>query len=126
MKILFVCLGNSERSVIAEELYNKHHDSNASNSAGVKVIIHPRSKLMFKLMKSENINIQGKSMTQLTKKMLNDFERIFVLCKKEKCPKYLLNSKKVSFWNVPDPSQKSYQFLLQTKKIIKKYLKSIL
>ena len=122
MKILFVCLGNSERSLIAQELYNKHHNSKSAQSAGIKISNTPRTKQMFKLMKSEDIDITDRPKTQLTEDMLNNFEKIIVLCSKDKCPAYLLNSKKVSFWNIPNPWNQNYKFLLQTKQLVKNHL----
>ncbi|MBW6462358.1 MAG: hypothetical protein K0B07_04905 [DPANN group archaeon] len=126
MKLLFICQGNSERSVIAQELYNKHSNSTDSQSAGLNVSDLPRTELMFKLMKSENIDITDKPKTQLTEDMLTKVDKVIVLCSKDKCPNYLLNSEKVSFWDIPNPWNQNYEFLLQTKKLIKEHLNSLL
>lgn len=122
-KILFVCLGNSERSVIAEEIYNKYSKQKNGFSAGIKIKQKPESENMIKLMKTENINVSKKQKTRITQKYSKQFKQIYILCKKEKCYKYLQKSKKVIFWNVKDPFDKDYEFLLKTKEIIKKDLK---
>lgn len=126
MKILFVCLGNNEPSVMAEALYNKRTDSQNSYSAGVNVSETPRRDEVIRLLADEGIDISKKPKTQLTEKMLNDFDKIYVLCSKEECPSYLLQCERVSFWDVPDPWGKGHEFLLQTKDRIEKLIESIL
>lgn len=125
MSILFVCSGNNERSNMAEELYNKMKGSRVSRSAGTRTSDSPRTDEVIQLLAKEGIDISSKPKTQLTEEMVDTADHIYVLCSKEKCPDYLLESEKAEFWDIPNPWGKDYNFLLKTKELIVSHLKTI-
>jgi protein-tyrosine-phosphatase len=36
--------------------------------------------------------------------MIDSADKIFIMCKKEECPQFLLDSNKINFWDIDDPN----------------------
>lgn len=51
---------------------------------------------------------------------------VFMMCTKDECPDYLINSEKVIFWDVEDPKGTSYEFHLNIKNQIKSLVQSLM
>ena len=113
MKILFVCRGNIGRSQIAEEFFrkhSKHHVASAGTKADkkgkkVKDVLLASDTIM--AAKENDMDIAEKSVKQLTEEMVNNADKIIVMAEKETLPEFLLNSKKVIFWDIDNPKGKS-------------------
>jgi arsenate reductase (thioredoxin) len=106
-KILFVCYGNVGRSQMAEAFYNKYTKSHNATSAGVGYNIgekysHPVSDIV-KVMSEENIDISKNAVKALTKHMVDEAEKIIVMCDLDDCPRFLLDSGKIKHIPIPDP-----------------------
>lgn len=124
MKILFVCLGNVARSQIAEAYYNYFTKSNDTISAGLldftpAKYVHPVEEVV-QIMKEEGIDVSKNKVKFITKEMVENSDKIFAMCKKEECPDFLLNSNKVTFWEIDDP----YDTSLDNHKKIRDEIKS--
>ena len=107
IKILFVCYGNVGRSQMAEAFYNKYTNTNDSGSCGVgyevgEKYLHPTSDIV-KVMLEENIDISKNAVKSITKQMVNESERIIIMCDLDDCPKYLLESIKIKHIPISDP-----------------------
>ena len=126
MKILFICLWNSERSVIAEELYNKYTKSNNAKSVWMRTTKSSRNKHMYKLLEKKWININQKSKIQYKKKHFENADKIYVLCNKKYCSKYLIKSEKVVFWDIKDPWWRKKWFLEKIEHKISKKIEWII
>lgn len=105
MKILFLCTGNSCRSIMAEAVFNHLAPSGMKAfSAGSRPAgyVHPRA---LRLLASEGISTEGlasKSQAALTL----DFDVVVTVCdnaQREGCPVYLGQALKLH-WGVPDPA----------------------
>ena len=107
MKILFVCYGNVGRSQMAEAYYNHFTKSNKAISAGTDPTTPARysqpSFEVISVMKEEGIDISGNKVQTVNTEMVKNSEKIYILCKPELCPSFLLASNKIAFWNVKDP-----------------------
>ncbi len=115
MKILFVCHANAGRSQVAKALFNKLSQHKAE-SAGTKVeallaeekpstrtVKHATGgQPVIDYMRSEGIDVSENTRSQITPKMVDESDRVVVITAKESWPKYLLESKKVIFWNIPN------------------------
>lgn len=82
--ILFVCLGNSCRSVMAEGYFRYLIKSQADNflvgSAGVGAIDgYPSSAETLKLLKSEGIDMSSHKSRRITAPMVRTADKIFVM-----------------------------------------------
>jgi protein-tyrosine-phosphatase len=106
-KILFVCTGNVGRSQMAEAYYNKYSGSDAAVSAGVDPLTpnkYPKlAQEVIDVMREEGIDVSEKAVKNVNQEMINDVERVIVICEKELCPQFLKDSKKVTYWKINDP-----------------------
>jgi protein-tyrosine-phosphatase len=115
MKIVFVCYANAGRSQVAEALFNKLSQHKAE-SAGTKVdeLLAERNPptrtikdatgghSVIAYMGGEGTNMSDNTRSQLTPKMVDEADKVIVITAKESWPKYLRESGKVIFWDIPN------------------------
>jgi len=123
-KILFICYGNVARSQMAEAYYNKYTDSTHAKSAGVGYDVgerynHPASDVV-KVMLEEDVDISKKNVKPLTHEMVNDADKIIVMCDLNDCPRFLLDSGKMVHISVPDPFGISVEYTRSVRDEIKR------
>ena len=63
-------------------------NSKSASSAGIKILNVPRPDSIKKILADEGIDISKKPKTKLKKEKLSKFDKVYVLCEKEKCPRY--------------------------------------
>ena len=110
-KILFVCSGNVGRSQMAEGYYNNLTNSKKAMSAGIDLKTpskypHPVPEVIA-VMKEEGIDVSSNIVKLVTKEMVDEAEKIIVMCNKINCPIFLQESKKAVFWSIEDPFKTS-------------------
>ena len=106
-KLLFVCTGNSHRSILAESVVNKYHqDKFIGYSAGSKPsgIIN---KYVIKYLNENNFDTKNLSSKNFNK-FLNEkttFDQVFTVCNNasnEVCPVWP-SPEKIVHWDIEDP-----------------------
>ncbi len=117
-KVLFVCLGNVGRSQMAEAFYNHFTNSTDAWSAGIQKDTplkypNPTSKII-DAMGEYNIDVSQAKVKTVTQDIVDNSEKIIILCKKEECPNFLLTSQNIIFWDIEDPFEVSFD---NTRKI---------
>jgi|SRR3989344_200535 len=130
MKILFICCGNVCRSQIAEGYYNYFTKSDNAYSAGISdstplKYSHP-TKEVIRVMEEGGIDVSKKIVKSVTKEMVDGADKIFVMCPKEKCPKVLSDSNKITFWDIADPYNTSIENHRRVRDEIKEKVRQLL
>ncbi|WP_020107538.1 ArsR family transcriptional regulator [Nocardia sp. 348MFTsu5.1] len=103
--VLFVCSGNSARSVIAEALLRHHAGERvtaASAGSNPKSALHPNA---IRVLRQEfGIDIRGQSTRHLDSLAGHRFDAVITLCDKarEVCPEY--PAARRIHWSTPDPA----------------------
>lgn len=139
MKVLFICLGNIERSKLAEVWYNSLTKSKDAFSAGANVeklgikgktigcisneknknISNYDVKLVIKIMKEKGFDISDEKTTLLDKEMTEKADKIVSFIEKKDLPKYV-DFTKVIFWDIPDGKYGDYVSHCKINENIKK------
>lgn len=129
-KILFVCSGNVGRSQMAEAYYNYLTQTQDATSAGVDPLTpakYPQlPDYICEAMAEEGIDVSNKHVKTVNEQMVNNAEKIFVMCLREACPDYLVQSDKVTYWNIHDPYQMSDEYLKKIRDQIRAKVQSII
>ena len=110
MNILFLCVGNSARSQIAEglakEMLGSSHNIQSAGSDPAKKI----HKAAINTMSEVGIDISKhypKSIEEIDKSFIDDLDFVITLCAEESCP--IINTKaKIMSWPNEDPDNDSY------------------
>ncbi len=115
MKILFVCYANAGRSQVAEELFNQlsQHKAESAGTKADELLAkrNPATRMVkdatggqsvIAYMGSEGIDVSENSRSQLTPKMVDEADKVVVITSLESWPKDLVESEKVTFWDIPN------------------------
>jgi len=109
---------------MAEAYYNKYTGSSNAKSAGVGYGVrdrynHPASDVV-KIMLEEDIDVSKKIVKTITKELVEEAEKIIVMCDLDDCPHFLLDSGKVEHIPVPDPFGISVEYTRSVRDEIKR------
>ena len=115
---------------MAEAYYNKYTNSNNAKSAGVGYDIstrymHPASDVI-KVMLEEDIDVSRKNVKPITKQLVDDAQKIIVMCDIDDCPRYLLDSGKVEHIPIPDPFGITIEYTRNVRDEIKRMVLDII
>jgi arsenate reductase (thioredoxin) len=108
--VLFLCTGNSARSVIAEAILNKAgHGRFRAYSAGSqpKGRINPNTIALLRDLSYDTTSLRSKSWNEFTKPGAPRFDFVFTVCDKaaaETCPVWP-GQPMTAHWGVPDPAE---------------------
>ena len=110
MNILFLCVGNSARSQIAEGLAksmmgSEHNIQSAGSQPSGSV--HQNAISTMKEIGINISNYESKSLEDIDKDFINDVDYIITLCAEEFCPTLNKKAKKIH-WANEDPDNDSY------------------
>jgi len=127
--MLFICRGNIGRSQMAEAFYNHLTSSGEAISAGVdsttpERYAHPTEDII-EVMKEEGIDVSDKKVKIVTKGMIDESDKVIVMCQKQYCPDFVLNSKKAVFWEIKDPYHENMDGVRKIRDIIKSKVVSL-
>jgi len=121
MAILFVCRGNMFRSQAAEAFFNQTYQKfghpmskflvescvtwvKKEDLEGRKLKSFPELEQFLEVMKEKGIDISENVCKPIMPELVNWVDKIIVMAEKSECPDYLLESSKVSFWDVENPN----------------------
>ena len=116
---------------MAEAFYNHFTHTENAVSAGILDFTpakygHPISEVVT-VMNEEGIDVSKKIVKTVTEKMSLEADHIYVLCKREECPAFLLKEeRKITFWKINDPFGSSIGNFRLVRDQIKALVKSII
>ena len=126
MNILFLCVGNSARSQIAEALakgmFPKSFTIISAGSIPSKKV-HPNAILCMKEIGIDITNKKTKSIESLEKDFLENLNYAITLCSEEVCP-IVPSATKVFHWPNEDPDNDTFNEI-QLKKAFRKTRENI-
>ncbi len=134
-KVLFVCTGNTCRSVMAEYLFNKYNQnpSYTAFSAGVMAENGDEATaLTCSVLKDENLDANAFSSSCLTPEMIDEAVAVYVMEKRHYTlitqSFFDINFDKIKVLNnpVPDPFGRDINFYKETLALIKKEVMDII
>lgn len=136
MKVLFVCKGNVGRSQIAEALFRKKFgDIHEVISAGAKLSgpeqpigeLQPGIKEVLDVMNEEDVDVSMAIRNQLTPAMVEGSDKVILIMEEGETdlPDYVLESKKIVKWNLPDVKGKDFEFTKTVKNQIKELIDTL-
>ena len=129
-EILFVCSGNVGRSQMAEGYYNHLTQTHNAISAGVDPKTptkYPRlPDYICGIMAEEGIDVSHQQVKLIREHMVREAGEIFVMCSQESCPDYLVQSDKVTYWQIEDPFEANNDNLRKIRNQIKEKIQFML
>ncbi|MEM2902322.1 MAG: arsenate reductase ArsC [Candidatus Bathyarchaeia archaeon] len=115
--VLFICVENSFRSVIAEAYFNKYGPKGwKAMSAGIQPAesVHPNA---VRLMLEEGIDISHKKPQIMTRSLQEEADVAVIVCSGALCP--IVYTGHVEEWNIPDPAEVSVEEARKIRDAIK-------
>ncbi|MCS7121652.1 MAG: low molecular weight phosphatase family protein [Archaeoglobaceae archaeon] len=122
MKVLFVCIYNTARSVIAETIFNSLAKNWIAESAGIKKAeeIDP---IVRKLLNEKGLKVKEKPQS-IWELDLEKYDLIVTVCEESNC--IILPTKKpVKSWYIEDPKGKSKEVYEKVFKEIEEKVKEL-
>lgn len=107
--VLFLCTGNSARSILAEAILNKEGKGKCrAYSAGSqpKGAPHPEALRLLRRLAYDTAGLRSKSWNEFTRPGAPSFDFIFTVCDNaagETCPVWSGNPS-TAHWGIPDPA----------------------
>jgi len=121
MNILFLCVGNSGRSQIAEglakDMLPKSYDIRSAGSNPAKNI-HSDAILTMNEIGIDISSHKTKSIESLDKEFVNKLDHVITLCAEEVCP-VVPEATKILHWPNEDPDNDSYTNIQSQNAFIK-------
>jgi protein-tyrosine-phosphatase len=141
-KILFVCRGNMFRSQVAEVLFNNvKDDATEARSCGTWVeredltgkklkdfdgINEPMNLVnLIEVMKEKDFDISENTCKPITPALVNWADKIISMAEENESPDYLLNSPKITFWEVENPNNFTKEKAREVTEKIEKLIPTI-
>ena len=123
-KVLFVCVENAGRSIMAEAFFKKYAKNFQTTSAGTKPAnqINP---LVIQVMKEIGIDVTQKKPQTISDRLISKSCKIVNMgCMNEdSCPALFLND--VIDWQIPDPKGKSIDDIREIRNQIDSKVKEL-
>jgi len=120
-KILFVCIHNTCRSVIAEAIFNSIAKEWRANSAGIKKADRV-DETAVRLLKENGYEVNKEKTKSIDEVNLEDYGLVITVCK-ESCP--FIPFRNVRQWRIEDPAGKDVDVYRRVIEEIKEKVKKL-
>ncbi len=122
MRVLFVCIQNTCRRVVAEAVFNKLSKGFAE-SAGVDAGDEFDEKAI-EVLKKFGYDVVKRKPRSLDEVDLSAFDIVIAVCEESKC--IMIDHPRVERWYIDDPKGKSEEEYIKTLRIIERKVKELL
>ena len=124
-KILFVCVGNSGRSQMAEAFFNNMAQNKAIAYSAGTLPANKVDQMVIKVMQEVGIDISDKKPKMLTQLMLDNADKVITMgCGVERaCPARWIESED---WGLSDPKGKPIEEIRQIRNEVKQRVTKLL
>jgi arsenate reductase len=119
-KIIFICVGNAYRSIIAEAYARKFLDAEVG-SAGVRPLGYIPSEVI-EVLKEDGVEVDGLFSKHIDIQKLKDYDIIVIL---SRMIFFAPEGKKVIFFDIEDPASSDIEFLRKIRDQIKNLVLSL-
>ena len=129
MKVLFVCVGNSARSQMAEALFNRLAPKGYSAVSAGTQPARRVSSLAIKAMSELGIDISKAKPKLLTPEMVKKADRIITMgcLVEESCPSFLMKERRaLEDWGIEDPRGKDIEGVRRIRDEVKLKVEQLL
>ena len=116
-KIIFICVGNAYRSIIAEAYGRKFLDAEVE-SAGVRPLGYIPSEVI-EILKEDEVEVDGLFSKPIDIQKLKDYDIIVIL---SRMIFFAPEGKKVIFFDIEDPAFSDIEFLRKIRDQIKNFV----
>lgn len=123
MKVLFVCIENTCRSVMAETVFNNLANKWRAESAGVNAGEEYDAKAL-EILERKGYRIERKSPRSLNEINLKDFALVVTVCDESACVN--IPHQNVERWYVDDPKGKSEEEYEKALSLIESKVKELI
>jgi len=108
VEVLFVCVGNINRSQIAKAIFNRLSKGGHASSAGLRprrpdVLLTSEHNNPVEVMKEGGYDLSRAKIRKVTRRMVESADKVVLICRREDlmyAPEYLRHSPRVEFWDV--------------------------
>ncbi len=121
MRVLFVCIQNTCRSVMAEAVFNKLSKGFAE-SAGADAGDEFDEKAI-EVLKKFGYNVIKRKPRSLEEIDLRAFDVVIAVCEESRC--FMIDHPRVERWYIVDPRGKSEKEYIRTLRIIERKVKEL-
>lgn len=115
MRVLFVCVENSCRSVMAEVVFNSHAKKWRAESAGLRKGSSYDSRAI-DVLRSQGYDVEIREPRDVSELDLNQYDVVVTVCEEGSC--ITLPHPRIEAWNVEDPKGKDVADYLRVLRII--------
>jgi protein-tyrosine-phosphatase len=140
MNILVVCRGNVGRSQIAEALLKKYApaswritsvgtrviDKEGNSVEGEKLRDRAGAEAVLTVLYEAGIDAREAERNQITEKAVEEADVIVSMAERETLPGYLKESKKVRFWDIQDPKEKTLEEVRKIRDRVTKLVEGLI
>ena len=121
---------------MAEAIYNRLTSSRDADSAGTYVerpgetLIARKKRIGISyavdVLTNSGYNVENLEQTQLTKEMLDKYDRVISMAGKRYTPKWLADAPNYVYWKIEDPGARAYTITDKTRKLIEAKIQEII
>jgi protein-tyrosine-phosphatase len=124
-EVIFICVANSGRSVMAERIFNRaaagrHHATSAGSEPGT--VVHPA---VIDALREIGLDATEHTPTKLRLDALGHVDAVVSTCGEEACPVTPPRVRRIT-WNLPDPKNRPLEEVREIRDEIGRHVEALI